>query len=259
LPICFGESTKFSQSLLDADKSYRVTASFGVTTSTQDREGEPLDARAADQLTESEVVAALASFRGAICQVPPMYSAIKVDGTPLYRLAREGKEVERQAREVEIHRLELVEFRSGTNPTAVLEVDCSKGTYVRTLVADLGEVLGVGAHVSALRRTRAGTYELAEAVTLEDLEAEVIDREPEVLDRHLLPEDSPVSAFAEVHLDPQSAEFFIQGQSVIHPQVYRFGAEGDIVRVFVEGGRFLGVAEVSDDARVLPRRLIANH
>lgn len=259
LPICFGEATKFSQYLLDADKTYQVRAQFGVTTTTLDSEGEEVDSKDASSLKQSEVESALQSFRGEIQQIPPMYSALKVEGKPLYELAREGKNIERKPRDISIYRLELLEFSPGSKAEALFEVECSKGTYVRSLVADIGDALGVGAHVTALHRPAAGPYDESQAVTLQTLELEKGDAAADCLDHYLLPEYSPVESFPAVELDAGSAEFFIQGQAVIVSQVYRFGAEGDIVRVFVEDGQFLGVAEVSDDARILPRRLIANH
>ncbi len=258
LPICFGEATKFSQFLLDADKGYRITACFGRSTTTLDAEGEVTGERDASALTGGQLEQALAEFRGWIDQIPPMYSALKQDGRPLYELARRGEEVERQPRRVRVDRLELLEFSSGPLASATLEVDCSKGFYIRSLIADLGERLGTGAHVTALRRIRAGNYLLQDAHSLESLELERGGAEAAVLDRQLLPLDSPLAALPSVILDGSSAEFFIQGQSVIVAEVYRFGVEGDIVRVFAEGGSFLGVAEVSDGGRVKPKRLIAS-
>lgn len=259
LPICFGEATKFSQYLLDADKTYQVKARFGVTTTTLDSEGEQVAITDASQLTQAEIESKLPLFRGVIQQIPPMYSALKVDGKALYTLAREGKEIDRKPRDVNIHHLELKSFVAEEATEAEFEVACSKGTYIRSLIADLGQELGVGAHVVGLRRTQAGPYSLPQAITLEELESERGEDLADKLDHLLLPDYSPVESLAAVELDAGSVQFFIQGQAVILSQVYRFGAEGDIVRVFAEDGQFLGVAEVSDDARILPRRLIANH
>lgn len=259
LPICFGEATKFSQYLLDADKTYQVKARFGVTTTTLDSEGEQVAITDASQLTQAEIESKLSLFRGVIQQIPPMYSALKVDGKALYTLAREGKEIDRKPRDVNIHHLELKSFVAEEATEAEFEVACSKGTYIRSLIADLGQELGVGAHVVGLRRTQAGPYSLPQAITLEELESERGEDLADKLDHLLLPDYSPVESLAAVELDAGSVQFFIQGQAVILSQVYRFGAEGDIVRVFAEDGQFLGVAEVSDDARILPRRLIANH
>lgn len=259
LPICFGEATKFSQYLLNADKTYRVRARFGVTTKTLDSEGDVVAEKDTTELSRSAIEAVLPAYRGEIQQIPPMYSALKVDGKALYTLAREGKEIDRKPRDVTIYRLELTEFSPGPEAEAVFEVECSKGTYIRSLVADIGDALGLGAHVAELHRTVAGPFTESQTVTLETLEFERGDGAAESLDHYLLPEYSPVASLSAVELDAATAEFFIQGQAVIVSQVYRFGAEGDIVRVFVEDGQFLGVAEVSDDARILPRRLIANH
>ncbi len=255
LPLCFGEATKFSQFLLDADKTYRVRACFGVTTNTLDAEGEIQVEKDASSLAREQVAAALDSFRGDILQVPPMFSALKRDGKPLYQLARQGLEVEREPRQVTIHSLEMTGFWPGARAEAEFEASCSKGTYIRTLIADMGDLLGVGAHVTALRRTRAGPYTESMAVSIDQLEAELSGKSPESLDHHLLPMDSPAQSLPRLDLDQQSVRFFMQGQAVMSSEAYRFAAEGDIVRVFAEGGDFLGVAEVSE-ARVLPRRLV---
>ena len=166
LPLCFGEATKFSQYLLDADKGYETLAQLGVTTTTGDAEGEVLERRPV-ALTAEQIEAALQEFRGPIQQIPPMYSALKKDGQPLYKLARAGEVVEREARSVTIARLELLAWHG---EQLRLAVDCSKGTYIRTLVEDLGQQLGCGAHVAELRRTQAGPFDLSQTVTLETLE-----------------------------------------------------------------------------------------
>lgn len=166
LPICFGEATKFSQYLLNADKKYRVTAKLGEKTTTADREGEVIESKPVD-VTEEQLVKVLQQFKGTISQVPSMYSALKKDGVPLYKLARKGIEVERDAREVDIYSLELVTF---SDDEFVLDVHCSKGTYVRNLVEDIGDELGCGAHVLELRRTAVGDFNLGQTVTLAHLE-----------------------------------------------------------------------------------------
>ena len=186
LPLCFGEATKFSQYLLDADKGYETLARLGVTTTTGDAEGEVLEERQVTVGREA-LEAVLPRFRGEIEQVPPMYSALKKDGQPLYKLARAGEVVEREARSVTIARLELLAFEA---PCATLAVSCSKGTYIRTLVEDIGRELGCGAHVAALRRTQAGPFGLAQAVTLEELVQVHAEGGNEALDRFLLPVDA---------------------------------------------------------------------
>ncbi len=167
LPVCLGEATKFSQFLLESDKSYRTVVQFGAKTTTGDAEGEIVEERPV-QITRSDVEAILAQFRGEIEQIPSMYSALKYKGQPLYKLAREGIEVERPARKISIYRIELLDFEADR---CVLEVDCSKGTYIRTLVEDIGDALGCLGHVAELRRLQAGPYVEQQSYSLEDLEA----------------------------------------------------------------------------------------
>ncbi|BBP85539.1 MULTISPECIES: tRNA pseudouridine(55) synthase TruB [Pseudomonas] len=248
LPLCFGEATKFSQYLLDADKGYETLAQLGVTTTTGDAEGEVLERREVT-VGRADIEARLADFRGEIKQIPPMYSALKKDGQPLYKLARAGEVVEREARSVTIARLELLAFESAQ---ARLAVACSKGTYIRTLVEDLGQVLGCGAHVAELRRTQAGPFSLAQAITLEELEKAHAEGGNEALDRFLLPEDSGLEHWPLVQLSEHSAYYWLHGQPVRAPEAPKFG----MLRVQDHNGRFIGIGEVSDDGRVAPRRLI---
>ena len=264
LPLCFGEATKFSQFLLDADKGYRVTVRLGETTSSGDADGDLLAQADTSQVTEQEVMAALAQFRGDIDQLPPMHSALKHQGQPLYKLARQGIEVERQLRQVSIYRLELLDFRPGPASELDLDVACSKGTYIRTLAQDLGERLGVGARVEALHRTRTGPFDVANATTLADLEAQLeATGAPESLDRHLLPMDAPVDRLPALMLPEESAFYFGRGNPVMDSQVYRLGDEGDMVRVFKERldrpaePRFMGLGCLTDEGQVAPRRLVA--
>lgn len=171
LPICVGRATRLAEFIAGSDKAYRAEITFGVTTDTQDSFGEVLSEADASQIGRGDVAYALTKFQGEIMQVPPMVSAVKVGGKRLYELAREGVEVERAARPVTIHKLQLLDFRPGLHPTAFVDVVCSKGTYIRTLAADLGAALGVGAHMSYLVRTRSGGFHLNDAATLEDLAA----------------------------------------------------------------------------------------
>ncbi|BCG27080.1 tRNA pseudouridine synthase B [Pseudomonas tohonis] len=248
LPLCFGEATKFSQYLLDADKGYETLAQLGVTTTTGDAEGEVLERREVT-VGRADIEARLADFRGEIKQIPPMYSALKKDGQPLYKLARAGEVVEREARSVTIARLELLAFESAQ---ARFAVACSKGTYIRTLVEDLGQVLGCGAHVAELRRTQAGPFSLAQAITLDELEKAHAEGGNEALDRFLLPEDSGLEHWPLVQLSEHSAYYWLHGQPVRAPEAPKFG----MLRVQDHNGRFIGIGEVSDDGRVAPRRLI---
>ena len=248
LPLCFGEATKFSQYLLDADKGYSTVAQLGVTTTTGDAEGEVLERRAV-AVDEAAIQTALPAFRGQIEQVPPMYSALKRDGQPLYKLARAGEVVEREARSVTIARLELLALQEDR---ATLEVACSKGTYVRTLVEDLGARLGCGAHVAELRRTQAGPFGLAQAISLEELEAAHAEGGSEALDRFLLPVDSGLEHWPLVQLTQHSAYYWLHGQPVRAANAPKFG----LMRVQDDQGRFIGIGEIDDEGQVAPRRLI---
>lgn len=260
LPLCFGEATKFSQFLLDAEKGYQSTFKLGVVTTTGDAEGEVLHEADASGITREQVVEALARFVGDIEQVPPMYSALKLNGQPLYKLAREGREVERQPRPVTIFKLELLDFRPGPKAEVDVEVICSKGTYVRTLAEDVGQALDCGARVERLHRIRSGPFDVANAISLEALEEERGEGLAEQLDHHLLPPDTPVAELPALTLPADSGYYFRQGNPVMDPQVYRLGDEGDMVRVFVAGGespQFLGLGELDDEGRVAPKRIVA--
>lgn len=255
LPICFGDATKFTQFLLEADKRYLSTFLLGVATNTGDMEGAAIAERSAAAVTAAEIEAALDQFRGSIEQVPPMFSALKHQGEPLYRLARQGIEVERHARPVEIRELRLLAFRAGERAEIDVEIACSKGTYVRTLAADLGVALGCGAHVAALQRIEAGPFQYADATDLPRLE-QLRDDLP-ALDALLKPVDAAVSDRTAFVVLGSVAWLFRQGQAVMIPRVYQQSTEGDIVRIFHADGPFLGVGEVLDDGRVKPRRLVA--
>ncbi|GIX31898.1 MAG: tRNA pseudouridine synthase B [Porticoccaceae bacterium] len=256
LPVCFGEATKFSQFLLDADKGYRATFRFGITTRTGDAEGPETGRVDASGLTREAVEAALPAFRGEILQVPSMYSAVKQGGRPLYELARAGVEVERAARPVRIHRFALLDFRPGLHPEADFELLCSKGTYVRTLAEDLGRALGVGAHVIRLHRHRVGVFGDEDAIALAELERLREGRRAEELDGLLLPVERAVAHLLAVELDGRTAWFLRRGQPVMAAGAYRHAREGDIVRILDEAGHFLGVGEVLEDGRLAPRRLV---
>jgi len=258
LPVCFGDSTKFSQYLLDADKRYISEFCLGVTTDTADVDGKVLVETDASAITESDVLQAMDSYRGDIEQVPPMYSALKKDGQPLYKLARAGIEVERKARPVTLYEYELLEFEAGARARAKVRVHCSKGTYIRSLAADLGEDLGVGGHVTTLHRTQTGAFSEDDAFHLDDLEKERGEEDAEVLDHHLLAVDAPIADMAKIDLDMNAGHYFSHGNPVMDLQVYKLGNEGDSLRVFDEDGKFLGVGEITDDGRVAPRRLIAS-
>ena len=252
LPLCFGEATKFSQYLLDADKAYTSSFVLGVATATGDAEGEVLATQDASGVTRDDIERALENFRGEIDQVPSMFSAIKQDGKPLYKLAREGREVERKARRVVIKQLQLRAFRPGDQAEVDIYLECSKGTYVRSIAEDLGKALGCGAHVSVLRRTRAGPFEIADSVTLNTLEALKSNEQLAAMDKLLLPADTALGGLPLVRLSESGGFYLRQGQPVQVPNAPRNG----MVRVALETGEFLGIGEILDDGRVAPRRLI---
>jgi tRNA pseudouridine55 synthase len=249
LPLCFGEATKFSQYLLDSDKAYETLAQLGKTTTTADAEGEVLLERPVT-VGRADVEAVLPGFRGQISQIPPMYSALKRDGQPLYKLARAGEVVEREPRSVTIARLELLGCEASQ---ARLAVDCSKGTYIRTLVEDIGQLLGCGAHVAELRRTKAGPFDLSRTVTLEELERVHGEGGNEAVDQFLLPADSGLQHWPLLQFSEHSSFYWLQGQPVRAPEAPKFG----MVRVQDHNGRFIGIGEVSEDGRIAPRRLIS--
>lgn len=242
LPLCFGEATKFSADLLEADKSYDADLLFGVTTDTGDSEGEVLERRPVN-FSREELEAVLARFRGPISQVPPMYSALKRDGKPLYELARQGIEVERAARDVTIHELSLLELDADR---CRLHVRCSKGTYIRTLAEDVGAALNCGAHLTGLRRTSVGSLSISDAVTLDQLSAL---SDAGRLDWLKAP-DSLLQTLPAIHLDDEAAARFSHGNPVTAEV-----APGR-VRVYAQGV-LLGLAEADGTGKVQPRRLVS--
>jgi tRNA pseudouridine55 synthase len=255
LPLCFGEATKFSQYLLDADKAYTSTFVLGAATTTGDAEGEEISQSDASHLDQAAVECALQQFRGEIEQVPSMYSALKHQGQPLYKLAREGKEVERKARKVVIKQLELLAFRQGERAEVDIYLECTKGTYVRSVAEDLGKSLGCGGFVSALRRTKAGPFCIEDSVTLNTLESLKSHDQVAKMDALLQPADIAVRGLPLVELSESSGFYMRQGQPV---QVPNSPCNG-MVRIALETGEFLGIGEILDDGRVAPRRLIVTN
>jgi tRNA pseudouridine55 synthase len=247
LPLTFGEATKFSADLLNADKSYRATLQLGTTTSTGDADGTVLETRSV-AVTSADVDAVLSRFVGTIEQVPPMHSALKRDGRPLYELARAGAEVERAPRRITVHRLALIEHRGAA---VVVDVDCSKGTYVRVLAEDIGRVLGCGAHLRALRRTRAGRLSVDDAVSMSALQAMALVERRALL----LPEDELLASLATVRLDAAHTERFRQGQRLALEAEPR----GHRVRVYGGTNELLGTATISEWGVVEPERLVTNN
>ena len=255
LPLCFGEATKFSQDLLEADKRYETVVHLGVSTSTGDTEGE-VTARSEAYPTLAEIEASLPAFRGLISQIPPMYSALKRDGKPLYEYARAGITLEREARQVTIHELTLLDY---TAPYLRLRVTCSKGTYIRVLGEDIGNALGCGAHLHALRRIGVGDLTLDGSMTLEALEAT-----PEAERTGLLmPVDGLLSSFQEIRLPALLAQRFTHGQRLslgkeglpLPEPTLQPGAR---VRVYdQESGQLLGTGLIKEFAVLAPERLAA--
>ena len=244
LPLTFGEATKFSQMLLDADKTYEAVVQLGVETDSGDAEGSVVATHpVAVDLAQLEAV--LARFRGEIEQVPPMYSALKRNGKALYEYARAGIEVEREARRVTIHALDLLDFGADR---FTIRVACSKGTYIRSLAMDIGAALGCGAHLCALRRTHIGPFDVTDAVSLGTLEACAA----EARDGLLASADALVAVYPELRLDGEQARGLLQGRVL---PLGRAGAEG-LVRVYGPKG-FLGLGQWQDGGKLVARRLIA--
>jgi tRNA pseudouridine55 synthase len=249
LPICFGEATKMSAFLLDADKHYRVRVKLGETTTTADAEGEAVESRDPGGVTEAQIRAVLEEFVGEQQQLPPMYSAVKHKGERLYKLARQGLEVERETRTIQIRALTL---HSQELPEFVMDVHCSKGTYVRTLAEDIGKRLGCGAHVSGLRRTGVGPYDDSALYALEAVQEAFREKRFAEMDGWLLPLESALSEWPEVKLTADAAFYLKQGQPVLVPNAPTSGW----VRLYANQNEFVGVGEILDDGRVAPKRLL---
>ena len=249
LPICFGAATKISAFLLDADKRYWVRIKLGENTVTADAEGEVTRVRPTEGISQADIEAVLHGFRGEIQQIPPMYSALKHKGERLYKLAREGIEVEREPRTIVIHELNLL---SCSLPEVEIDVRCTKGTYVRTLAEDIGEALGCGAHVTALRRTGVGPYGSDGLIDMETLETTVSEGGQQALDELLIPMATALGNWPDIKLSPDSTFYMKQGQPVLVPNAPTAGR----VRLFDSNGGFIGVGEILDDGRVAPKRLM---
>ncbi|EHH1024219.1 tRNA pseudouridine(55) synthase TruB [Vibrio parahaemolyticus] len=255
LPICLGEATKFSQFLLDSDKRYRVIAKLGERTNTSDSDGEVVETRPVD-VTLEKLEACIEKFRGESDQVPSMFSALKYQGKPLYEYARKGIEVSRESRKITVYEIVLHRFEGDE---VEMEVHCSKGTYIRTIVDDLGEMLGCGAHVTMLRRTAVAKYPYEKMVTLEQLNEllEQAHREEiaprELLDPLLMPMDTAVEDLPEVNLIPELADMVQHGQPV---QVLGAPEQGSLRLTMGEERLFIGVGEMNDDGKIAPKRLV---
>ncbi|EPE1308885.1 tRNA pseudouridine(55) synthase TruB [Acinetobacter baumannii] len=243
LPICLGEATKFSHYLLDSTKRYQTTVRLGQTTTTGDVEGDILQERPIPVLSKELIEQTLEKFRGDIQQVPPMYSALKKEGKPLYELARKGIEIERETRPVTIYALELIEF---TENSITLDVTCSKGTYIRVLGEDIGEVVGCGGHLTMLHRIQTGHFELIPSYTIEYLES-LMEEQREAL---LLPVYAPIDHFLKIQVPEGREKYFCNGleSNIDH------SAEAEVL-VF-SGERCLGLAEITDKKRLVPKRIL---
>lgn len=255
LPVCLGEATKFSQFLLDADKTYEVTARLGIRTTTSDADGEVVETKDVD-VSEAQLMQAVEQFKGPTKQVPSMFSALKHQGKPLYFYARQGIEIEREARDITIYQLDVTRFEGDE---VDMTVRCSKGTYIRSLVDDLGQVLGCGAYVTRLHRTQVADYPLDKQVTVEQLEALLAQAKEqdiapsELLDPILLPMDTAVESLSSVELTDELTSHFMHGQAV---RVSGLPDRG-LLRVYqATNGDFLGVADVDDSGMLAPKRLV---
>ncbi|WP_104884465.1 tRNA pseudouridine(55) synthase TruB [Pasteurella multocida] len=249
LPICLGEATKFSRFLLDADKRYQVTAKLGERTDTSDAEGQVVETRDV-QVDVQDILAALPHFRGELMQVPTMFSALKHQGKPLYEYARAGITVEREARPITIFDLQFIAYDA---PYLTLEVHCSKGTYIRTLVDDLGEYLGCGAHVTVLRRTAVANYPVEAMMDWDTLQVLAAQQDLALLDQHLLPTDSAVSVLPALHLNQEQSKAISFGQRVKFDNPTQLTGQ---VRLFSDTQQFLGVALLDEHNVIRPQRLI---
>ena len=249
LPLCFGEATKVCAYLLDADKTYRVTARLGESTDTGDADGQLVETARVPELSGEEWSEILNAFLGDIQQVPPMYSALKKDGKRLYEIARSGKVVDRDARPVRINSIELIEI---SGQRLAFRVSCSKGTYVRTLVEDIAKAAGTLAHTERLHRERVGEFmpeDMLDLPTSEKLANEGIEQ----IRQRLLPVDSALASWPEVHIAPAEADRFCEGQKVRLGSDH--GAVDGLVRVYKEGRQFAGIGHIDDNGDLAPRRV----
>lgn len=247
LPLCFGEATKFAHYLTDADKTYIATIKLGITTNTGDAEGEVLATHSVN-VSPAQFAQACAQFVGEISQIPPMYSALKHEGKALYEYARAGVEIERASRLITIHSIQVNSFEYDV---ANISVSCSKGTYIRTLAEDIGAVLGCGAHLIGLRRTKTANYSIDQAVTLTQFEAMTLEQRQAAL----MPMDSAVLHLPAIILDADSTHYLRQGQAVWQSGI---SAKG-LLRLYNEQQEFLGLGEQDSDGKIAPKRLIINN
>ncbi len=254
LPICFGEATKFARFLLDADKRYQSKIILGVGTDTGDSDGAVTHKASAAHVDEQAVAAAVKALTGEIKQVPPMYSAIKIGGQRLYKLARAGEQLNLTPRTVLIHNFRVIDFSRGNRTEIIADIWCSKGTYIRSLARDLGDALGVPAHVSELRRTQSGRFGLDGAVTIPELERTLNIGSLGSLDNHLLPLEYILGHLPRLELSKAATFYIREGRAVLVPNAPRSG----MVRIADADGSFLGVGVMKNDGLVAPKRLLAS-
>ena len=249
LPICLGEATKFTSYLLDSDKRYVVEAKMGEKTASGDTEAEVIATAEIPVLNERKINKVLETFLGSQEQIPPMHSALKQNGQPLYKLAHQGITVERKSRKITIFAVELC---AKTEDTFTLDVTCSKGTYIRTLVEDIAEALGTLAHVTSLRRTQVGDFDLKNSVLLDTLEETLADSGFTGIDELLLPSETAIANWPGLNLSTDAAYYLKQGQAILVPKAPTEGW----VRLYEGQDQFIGIGCILDDGRVAPKRLV---
>lgn len=249
LPLCFGEATKVSGYLLDSDKCYTTTVQLGQTTTTGDTEGEILQQRTVTEISDDTLHTVLEQFTGKITQIPPMFSALKHNGTPLYKLARKGIEVERKQREVTIYKLTLLRR---THDTLTLDIHCSKGTYIRTLAQDIGEALGFGAYLTCLERTHVTPFDCSKIHTLDELLTRAEHPDDQALDEILLPIDSALSHHPQIILDPEETTRVRNGLKVSRRDI----PQAALIRMYQVSGEFIGLGRLSSDHMLAPKRMM---
>jgi tRNA pseudouridine55 synthase len=250
LPLCLGEATKVSQFLLNSDKRYRTKIKLGVRTDSGDKTGKVIQSIADFSVSEAGIEKELDAFRGEIEQLPPMHSALKVDGVPLYKMARKGIEIRREKRKVTIYEINLLNI---VEDVIELDITCSKGTYIRTIADDLGQALGCGANIIELRRIEAGVFREEDCKDLEALSELKVQGGLEVIDEQLIPMDQAIAELPEVNLPSVTASHLKNGQAVI----VRHLPEEGLVRLYEEE-QFIGIGCIDDDGKVAPRRLIVS-
>ena len=249
LPICFGQASKVTAFLLDSNKRYTCIAQLGSTTTTGDKEGEVLQTRKIPNLSDQQILAVLDQFKGKIQQIPPMHSALKHNGQPLYKLARQGIEIERKARTVHIHELNLIEHCSDS---ITLDILCSKGTYIRTLAQDIGEQLGCGAHLSLLRRTEVEPFDCNHLYTLQEIEFLAQEHQKGQLQKTLLPIDSALIKHPQITLTNDETKRIQNGLKVTRKDI----PKSTIIRLYQANGDFLGIGRHASDHQLAAKRLM---